>query len=103
MEKIESLKAETKVVGKTAVPPFIDHFKKHPLYDTFAKFWAFWSAQVMLERLREVHPTSNIAVLEVEFDGPTGGRPDITSVEEATEALQEMMEVEDRVIISIDD
>lgn len=68
VEEIDSLKAEAKVVKKTAVRHFIDYFKEHPLYNTFANFWATLNAQTMLEQLREVDPTLDISTLEVEFE-----------------------------------
>ncbi|XP_022883708.1 optineurin-like [Olea europaea var. sylvestris] len=95
-EEIESLKAEVKVVGESAMQHFIDHFEKHPLYDTFAKYWPSWNAQAMLEWLKEVHPTLDISALEVELDGPTEGRPDVASAEEVAEPSQEV-EVGDKL------
>jgi hypothetical protein len=85
--EIASLREELKSAGEVAVQNFIDHFEDHPLYDDFANFWASWSAQSLLGRLREVHPTLDISPLEAEFGGPTGGRPDKVT-EEVPEAQE---------------
>lgn len=37
VKEINSLMAEVKVTRETAMQHFIDHFKKHPLYDTFCQ------------------------------------------------------------------
>ncbi|XP_022898752.1 uncharacterized protein LOC111412184 isoform X1 [Olea europaea var. sylvestris] len=84
-EEIASLKEKLKSVGEVAAQNFIDHFEDHPLYDDFANFWASWSAQSLLGRVKEVHPTLDISSLEAEFGRPTGGRPDRLA-EEAPEA-----------------
>lgn len=86
-EEIASLKEELKYAGEVAIQNFIDHFEDHPLYDDFPNFWASWSAQSLLGRQKEVHPTLDISPLEAEFGGPTGGRPDKV-VEEASEAQE---------------
>ncbi|XP_022861284.1 uncharacterized protein LOC111381701 [Olea europaea var. sylvestris] len=93
-EEIASLKEELKSAGEVAVQNFIDHFEEHPLYDDFANFWASWSAQGLLGRLKEVHPTLKISTLEAEFEGPTGGRPD-RFAEEVPEAVEEEAARED--------
>ena len=66
-EEITSLKEELKSVGEVTFQNFIDHFKEYPLYDDFANFWASWSAQGILGRLKEVHPTLDVSPLEAEF------------------------------------
>ncbi|CAA3010591.1 Hypothetical predicted protein [Olea europaea subsp. europaea] len=73
-EEIASLNEELKSAGEVAVQIFIDHFEEHPLYDDFANFWASWSAQGLLGRLKEA-----------EFGGPTRGWPDMLT-EDAPEA-----------------
>ncbi|XP_022883631.1 uncharacterized protein LOC111400445 [Olea europaea var. sylvestris] len=69
-EEIASLNEELKSAGEVTVQNFIDHFEVHPMYDDFANFWASWSAQGILGRLKEVHPTLDISSLEAEFGGP---------------------------------
>lgn len=100
VNEIESLKTKAKVVREIVVQHFIDHFEKPPLYGTFANFWASWNVQAMLEWLGEVYLTLHITILEAEFGGPIGGRPDVVATTEAPKEAE--MEVGDRALVPVD-
>lgn len=82
IKKIETLKVETKTVGKAAVQNYIENFEKIELYDLFASCWASWNTQSMLEHLRKVYPNLYISALEKERVVPIGGRPDLQTIGE---------------------
>lgn len=83
-----------KVVGEPIVQHFIDHFEKHKVYNNFAKFWASWNAQAMLQHLREVYTTLDVTVLEEKFGGPTSDRLDMATAEEVAQEAPQVAEVE---------